>query len=88
MIRHVRDNDAVLALLDASSGDLEWVVTRPSLLVEGDAGKDGGYRALERSSKGSSFGIRFIDLAMYSLELVEDETAIHSADYVSYISKK
>ena len=89
MIRHIRDNDAVLKVLVANSGDMEWVVTRPSLLVEGHVAKKEAYRyrALERNGKGSSFGIRFIDLAMYSLGLVEDETAIHSADFVSYVRR-
>jgi hypothetical protein len=85
MLTHVRDNDAVLALLSSNSESLDWIVTRPSLLIESIGTlKDMKYRLLERNSKASSFGIRFIDLAMYSLRLMDDESAIHSADYVSY----
>jgi len=72
------DNEAVMQYLDAEARDIEWMVHRAGI------GSDGLSKGeLRRSSSSISIGT-FVDCAAYNLEILYDESAIHTCDGSAY----
>lgn len=75
----LRDNDAVIEYLRAECMDLEWLVTRPAVWSDGPSR---GVPVVRNQSQPS--GVEFTDLALVNLQLVQDDAAVHSCDYLAY----
>ncbi|MFT6802762.1 MAG: hypothetical protein ACJA2N_001953 [Salibacteraceae bacterium] len=74
------DNDAAINYLESNANDIDWIITRPPLLVdEFSMGKVIGLDKLPWPPK-----ITFIDMAAYNVHLLGDEKAIKTAKYVGY----
>ena len=74
------DNDAAISYLESNANDIDWIITRPPLLVdEFSMGKVIGLDELPWPPK-----ITFIDMAAYNVHLLGDEKAIKTAKYVGY----
>jgi uncharacterized protein YbjT (DUF2867 family) len=74
------DNDAAINYLESNANDIDWIITRPPLLVdEFSMGKVIGLDELPWPPK-----ITFIDMAAYNVHLLGDEKAIKTAKYVGY----
>jgi putative NADH-flavin reductase len=75
-----QDNEAVATYLATEAEDIEWIYHRAGI------GSDGPSKGrLERSQGWPSIGTH-VDCAEYSLRLVRDERAIHTADFSYYAS--
>jgi uncharacterized protein YbjT (DUF2867 family) len=74
------DNDAAINYLESNANDIDWIITRPPLLVdESSTGKVIGLDKLPWPPK-----ITFKDMAAYNVHLLGDEKAIKTAKYVGY----
>ena len=78
---HLLDNDAVIEFLAKEADDIEWVVTRPGLIMDRPS-QGTVIRAKYRASP-----VTFTDLALFNLTLVQDSEAVHSTDYPKYAAK-
>lgn len=75
-----RDNTSVMRFLADEAMDLEWMVHRAGI------GSDGSSKGtLVRSARRPSIGT-FGDCAAYSLRLLDDPSAVHTADFSRYAS--
>lgn len=73
-----RDNEAVMEYLTTEADDVEWMVHRAG--IRGDGPSRG---TLVRSER--RVGIApFIDCAAYDYRLVQDASAVHTADFSAY----
>ena len=74
----LRDNDEVIKYLRTECEDIAWIVTRPAVW------SDKASRGKVVRNKAAPSGVEFVDLAAVNLSLVQDESAVHSCDYLSY----
>jgi putative NADH-flavin reductase len=75
-----QDNEAVATYLATEAMDIEWIYHRAGI------GSDGPSKGrLEREKAWPSIGTH-VDCAEYSLRLVGDEAAVHTADFSRYAS--
>jgi uncharacterized protein YbjT (DUF2867 family) len=74
------DNDAAINYLESNANDIDWIITRPPLLVdEFSTGKVIGLDKIPWPPK-----ITFKDMAAYNVHLLGDEKAVKTAKYVGY----
>ena len=74
-----RDNEAVMAFLATEARDIEWIVHRAGI------GSDGPSKGLlKRSNTGFSVATH-LDCATYNYRLIDDPSAIHTADLSRYV---
>jgi uncharacterized protein YbjT (DUF2867 family) len=74
------DNDAAINYLESNANDIDWIITRPPLLVdEFSMGKVIGLDKLPWPPK-----ITFKDMAAYNVHLLGDKKAIKTAKYAGY----
>jgi uncharacterized protein YbjT (DUF2867 family) len=74
------DNDAAINYLESNANDIDWIITRPPLLVdESSMGKVIGLDKLPWPPK-----ITFKDMAAYNVHLLDDKKAIKTAKYMGY----
>jgi len=72
------DNEAVMAYLATEARDIEWIVHRAGI------GSDGASKGrLERSLTKFSVGTH-VDCAAYNYHTIQDDGAIHTADFSHY----
>ena len=73
-----RDNEAVMDYLATEAIDLEWIVHRAGIFSDGPS-----KGILHRSEKKFSVAT-FRDCADYNYRLIDDDTAVHTADFSAY----
>jgi nucleoside-diphosphate-sugar epimerase len=72
------DNDDVMAYLVSNASDLDWTVSRPSLI------KNAPSKGVLKPSKASGTTVHFVDLAAFDLSLAQGNTCVHEAPYPTY----
>ena len=75
------DNDEAIRYLETSGGDIEWMVTRPPLIV---AKPSEGKKVVALDVMPWPPVVTFEDLAAYTVSLVGDDKAVKTAQYCGY----
>ncbi|KAJ3313698.1 hypothetical protein HDV04_001709 [Boothiomyces sp. JEL0838] len=75
----ILDNDQVIKYL-ASEKDIEWIVTRPGMIVE----KPSKGKLVLNPKSPAQMGVTFTDLALFNLEAVQDEKLLYTCDFPNY----
>ncbi|MFT5073889.1 MAG: putative NADH-flavin reductase [Patiriisocius sp.] len=75
------DNDEAIRYLETSAGDIEWMVTRPPLIL---AKPSEGKRVVALDVIPWPPVVTFEDLAAYTVSMVDDDKAVKTSRYCGY----